>query len=164
MKPLKGRTVLVTRPKAQSVEAIRRLRALGARVLSAPAIKFAPARRRAPLDDALRRLASFDAVIFTSPNGVDWFFRRARRLLGRRPPRPSRLLAVGPGTARALAGHGWARAEVPRVHTGPSLAKRLGLARGKKILIPRAEDGREDLPRLLRRAGEDAGGGGARPR
>jgi myo-inositol-1(or 4)-monophosphatase len=152
-RPLTGLRVLVTRPEAQSGPLARRLASLGAEVVLAPLIKTAPPASWTPLDRALRRLASADAVVFTSANAVEAFFARARRVLGRRPPAPPRAYAVGSATARALEAAGWRAAALPEAFNGAALARRMGRVRGRRVLIPRSDIGREDLPRLLRRAG-----------
>ncbi|MBI5241282.1 MAG: uroporphyrinogen-III synthase, partial [Elusimicrobia bacterium] len=55
-KPLSGRTILVTRPEGPSGPLAAGLRALGARVLRAPVIRFAPPASWARLDRCLRDL------------------------------------------------------------------------------------------------------------
>jgi len=129
------------------------LRARGARVVFAPLIRIAAPRSWRALDAALRRLAAFDAAAFASASAVESFFRRARRILGRRPAPPRLVAAVGPATARALAARGWRAALVPDDARAAGLARALKLARGARVLLPRAERGRAELPRGLRRAG-----------
>lgn len=154
-RPLAGLRILVTRPRAQSGPLSRRLAGLGAAVVSTPLIKTAPPASWAPLDRALRRLGAADAVVFTSANAVEAFFARARRVLGRRPPAPPRVYAVGSATARALRAAGWRAAALPDAFNGAALVRRLGRVRGLRVLVPRSDIGREDLPRLLRRGGAE---------
>jgi uroporphyrinogen-III synthase len=149
-KPLAGRTVLVTRPEGPSGPLAAGLRALGARVLRAPVIRFAAPRSFARLDAALRRMAEYDAAVFASPRAVESVFARARAL-GLKPAAPPRVFAVGPATARALRRRGW-RAVTARRRSAEGLAAAAGRVRGR-ILLPRAEQGRAVLPRLLRARG-----------
>lgn len=153
MRPLIGSTVLLTRPLRQAAPLAKRLRGLGARVVCAPLIKTVPPRSWAPVDGALGRLDAYDALAFSSANAVDAFFSRARAVLGRTPPRPRRLFAVGSATARALAARGWPAAAVPDRFEGGALARKMGRVRGWRVLIPRAQEAREALPKALRRAG-----------
>ncbi len=153
MKPLAGRKVLITRARAQAGSLARELRSRGARVLVAPVIKFVPPKSLKPLDRALKRLGEYDVLVFTSANGVDRFFERAKIVLAGRPARPKRLFAVGPGTSRRLVKHGWKQARAPKVHEGEALALSLGKVRGLRILIPRASKARDILPQTLRRRG-----------
>ncbi len=153
MRPLQGQTILLTRPRSQSAGISARLERLGARVLAAPVIRTVPPSSWQGLDRALPGLSRYAILVFTSANGVESFFFRARKVLGREPDPPPRLCAIGPATAKALRGHGWRAAEVPAVHEASALAKAMGSVRGSDILIPRAEKAREILPRMLRRAG-----------
>jgi len=66
--------------------------------------------------------------------------------------------AVGPATARALAEAGIAAVVPPAVRDGATLARALVAARavaGRRVLVPRAEDGRDDAIAVLRAAGAD---------
>ena len=92
-RPLSGRSVVVTRARAQASALAARLRELGAVVIEAPAI------RTEPLPVELPDPKSFDLVCVTSPNGATRLLeevRDARALAG-----PT-IAAIGPGTARAL--------------------------------------------------------------
>ena len=151
--PLKGLTVLVTRPREQAGPLLKKLTSLGARAVPTPLITTTAPLSWAPLDSALRRLTSYDAAVFASANAVTAFFGRARRVPGRRPAPPARVYAVGPATARALAEAGWRGALLPETFDGKALAKRLGRVRGHRILLPSSDIGREDLGRLLLKAG-----------
>ena len=69
-RPLAGRLIVITRPKAQAASFAALLEAAGARVLVAPTIVIEPPSSWAPLDDALRRAGEYDWAVFTSVNGV----------------------------------------------------------------------------------------------
>ena len=152
-KALRGLTVLVTRPQEEARDLIGRLRAAGARVIPAPAVRVLPPSTHRALDAALKHLGTFDAVVFTSANGVESFFTRARALGLGPMKRPRRLYAVGPRTARALKEHGWGRARVPAESGGAALARAMGRVSGWRILLPRAREGHPELPRRLKEAG-----------
>jgi uroporphyrinogen-III synthase len=144
--------VVVTRPQGRAARLGAALRARGLRPLYAPLIRIAAPRSWAPLDRALRRWP-YDGVAFASTAAVDAFFSRARRVLGRSPRRPFVVGAVGPATAAALKARGWEADLIPEEGTGGGLGREFCLARGATVLLPRAEKGRPELPRLLRRAG-----------
>jgi uroporphyrinogen III methyltransferase / synthase len=151
-KPLKGRTIIVTRPRGRADELAETLRRRGARVVFAPLIRTVPPRSWAPLDAALRRLEHYDAAAFASATAVEAFFARAEAL-GLTPRPPAVVAAVGPATAAALAVRGWRAGTVPDDPRAEGLATALRLPPGARVLLPRAERGREVLPRRLRRAG-----------
>ena len=96
-RPLHGRTIAVTRARAQASPLAARLRELGADVIEAPAI------RTESLPAEVPDPAGYDLLIATSPNGVRELFGRirdARSLAG------VTVAAMGPGTARAFKEHG----------------------------------------------------------
>lgn len=138
----------MTRPRAQAAPLLRRLRSLGARAVAAPLVRTVPPASWAPLDRCLARLAAYDAVVFASANAVEAVFSRPGR-----PKPPRKVFAVGKATAAALSARGWTAAAVPDAFNGAALARRLGRVRGRRILLPRSEIGRPELPDALRRAG-----------
>lgn len=151
--PLFGKTIVVTRPKEQAGKLAAKIKAAGARAVLVPTIRIAPPSSYSSLDKALKILASYEVLVFTSRNAVDSFFGRARSLRLGRLKTPSELFAVGTQTAKALRRHGWKSARAPEIHRGEALARSLGEVKGKRILIPRAKAAREVLPRELRRRG-----------
>ena len=171
-RPLRGRTIVVTRATEQAGDLARRLRRSGARVLEAPAIAFAPPRSWGAADRALERIDRFDLLLFTSVNGVARFLERARRRAAARPARRLPVVAIGPATAAAARRGGLVVVAVPRqfraegiVRLLPRLARLRRAAatprgtvaprpsRGVRILMPRAQSGRDLVPRALRERG-----------
>ncbi|MDX6769654.1 MAG: uroporphyrinogen-III synthase [Elusimicrobiota bacterium] len=151
--PKASTAVVVTRPRGRGASLAAALRARGLRPVFAPLIRTVPPRSWAALDRALRRLDLYDAAAFASAAAVEAFFARARRVLGRAPRRPLVVGAVGPATAAALAARGWKADLIPEEGTGRGLGRAMCLARNARVLLPRAEKGRPELPRLLRKAG-----------
>jgi uroporphyrinogen III methyltransferase/synthase len=153
-RPLAGRTVAVTRARAQASGLARRLEELGAKVVQAPAI-----RARAISDPTLPPLdlAPYDLICLTSPNGVELLFKRLEDKA--HPPRDARALAgarvaaIGPGTAQALAGHGIVADVVPERFVAESLVEALGGLEVKHALLATASDARTVLPDALRARG-----------
>ena len=155
-KPLFGKTVVVTRARAQASQLTKQLTAAGAKVLEVPAIKLAPPANYAPLDQALQNLSSYQWLIFTSANGVDAFFKRlglmqldARALAG------CLLAAIGSGTAAALKKYGLHADVVPATYQAEDLARALQphLQPGATVLLPRAAVARSVLPDTLQKWG-----------
>jgi uroporphyrinogen III methyltransferase / synthase len=147
-RPLTGVSVAVTRARAQASALARRLRALGAHVVEAPAIRIEP------LGATVGDLAGFDLVCFTSPNGVEQFFAAdgvadARVLAG------TTVAAIGPGTARALREHGIAADVVPERSVAESLADALHDVPVRRALIARALEARDVLGDALRARGAE---------
>ncbi len=102
-RPLTGKTILVARPENQAHETIRELTELGARVLHQTAISIESPQREGDLDDQIRRIGTFDWVIFSSVNGVDRFCQRFYQLgFDGRSLGQCKLAGVGPSVAEAL--------------------------------------------------------------
>ncbi len=136
MKPLTGRTVLVTRPADQSIELVRRLRGLGATPIVAPTIELVPA-RSAALTAALRDLSAgrFAWITLTSQATVEML---ASRLDSPTDVR-AKVAAIGDGTSKAF--RAWARRPpdlTPETFTTAALARAFPRGKGR-VLCARAD-------------------------
>ena len=147
-RPLAGRTVAVTRARAQASELARQLAALGARVLQAPAIRVRI------LDGPPLDPTPYDLVCLTSANAVAPLFERlaaggrdARALAG------GRVAAIGPGTAAALAERGISADVVPARSVAEGLVEALEGVPARRVLVARALHARDVLPDALRARG-----------
>ncbi len=143
-RPLHGRTVAVTRARAQASALAARLRSLGAKVIEAPAIRIEP------LDTPLPAMNGYDLVCVTSPNGAELLLDRlrdARELAGRT------VAAIGPGTAAALRARGVEADVVPERAVAEGLVEALADVPAERVLVARAEEGRDVLPDALRARG-----------
>ncbi len=102
-KPLFGKGVVITRPEAQAAEMRELLWQQGARTIAFPTIRLVEPESWHALDQALKRIESYDWIIFTSANGVRFFFRRLQET-GRdlRDLKGIRICTIGPVTASTL--------------------------------------------------------------
>ena len=156
-RPLEGKRIVVTRAAEQARDLTARLEAMGATVLLFPAVSFSEPADTADLDRAIRSLAAFDWILFTSANAARFFAARCRKLRVD-PGREGRFrcAAVGPATAAAAAAEGFSVDHVAQEFVGVALANELSDSlRGKKVLLPRSERARGDLPDALGVAGAD---------
>jgi uroporphyrinogen III methyltransferase/synthase len=155
-KPLAGRLVVVTRPRAQAQAFASLLEEAGATVLLVPTIVIEPPASWEPLDRALDRIDDYRWAVFTSVNGVEMTCRRLEER-GRAAGvlRGRRLAAIGPATAGALRDLGLEPEVVPEEYVAEGLAESLrGLIRpGERVLLARAADTRDVLVRELEAAG-----------
>jgi uroporphyrinogen III methyltransferase/synthase len=154
--PLFGKRILVTRAREQASALTQRLEAAGAEVVEFPAIQIAPPETWEPLDAAVSRLREYQWVIFTSANGVRFFWDRlrhagrdARDLFG------ITVCAIGPATAAALGERGVRADLVPNEFRAEGLVDAVGgrLHPGARVLLARAAEAREVLPEELNRLG-----------
>jgi uroporphyrinogen III methyltransferase/synthase len=147
-RPLHGKTVAVTRARAQASPLAARLRDLGADVIEAPAIRTESLRAAVP------DLSAFDLLVVSSPNGARELFERlseagndARALAG------VQIAAMGPGTARALKEHGIEADIVPNRSVAEGMVEALAEVDAQRVLLARGKEGRDVLPDALRKRG-----------
>ena len=154
--PLFGRRVAVTRARAQASGLAARLARLGAEVIEVPAIRIEP--RPDGMRAAVTAIAAreCDVVCLTSPNGAELLMGEVeRRGLDARALAGVVVAAIGPGTAAALRARGVRADVVPERSIAEALAGELiatGVA-GRRVLIARASEARDVLPRELEQAG-----------
>ncbi len=72
-KPLFGQRILVTRERSDGLD---RLEELGAEIIEFPTIRVVPPEDWKELDAAIDKIQSYHWLIFTSINGVEFFFKR----------------------------------------------------------------------------------------
>jgi uroporphyrinogen-III synthase len=102
--PLTGRRVVVTRTREQASVLAARLIALGAEVLELPVLRITKEISKDNLADTMLELARYDWIVFTSANGVRFFFEEFFRLFEDiRSLGFTRVAAVGDGTGRRIA-------------------------------------------------------------
>jgi len=155
-RPLFGRKIVVTRTRQQASDLVTRLEEHGAACIEYPTIYIEPVKDCSVLDGAITRMDSFDWLLFTSLNAVDYFFRRLdHHGLDSRSLGSVKVGAVGKTTAEILKKHGIRVDLLPeKKYTGEGLAEALvnkGIS-GNCILIPRALKAREILPEILKDA------------
>jgi uroporphyrinogen III methyltransferase / synthase len=159
--PLSGRTVMITRARAQAAEFAAALEAYGARVVACPTIEIVAPESYALLDEALENLFGYDWLVFTSANAVEHFTRRLEALGKDVSELDSlRVCAVGEATAERLAAARVHVDVIPRKFQAEgvfaALADYLGgreQFEGLNFLMPRAAVARDFLPRALEAAG-----------
>lgn len=148
-RPLAGRRILVSRPPGQATALSRRIADLGGEVVEVPLIRILPPADWTAVDRALDELGTYDWVVFTSANGVEFFCRRlwerggdARALAG------VGVAAVGEATAATLAERGLRPDLVPGEFRGGAMVDPLaGRCRpGARLLLVRGDLAAPDLP------------------
>jgi len=158
-KPLFGMRIMVTRARAQASELAEKIEELGGEPCEFPVIDIREPQNPDMLQsikDALEQAESFHWLMFTSVNGVDYFFRHMRSMkVDIRRFHRAKVVAVGPRTAEALAEHGLIAEELPAQFHAESLLEQLEqrLVPGTRALLPRGDLARELLPEELKKRG-----------
>ena len=146
--------VLVTRAPHQASALGDALVAHGLRVASVATITLAPpSDDYATLDREITRLDEYDWLLFTSANAVAVF---AERLEDEAVPLSCGIASIGAATSKALRGAGFpVRLQAPTA-VAESLARALlPHAKGRRMLLVRAETGRDLLIEQLTAAGAE---------
>ncbi len=159
-RPLFGKRVVVTRTQKQASRMSRELRLLGADVLEMPTIKISRSEGDDLKDFAQCVTAShtYDWIIFTSPNAVEYFFDAFYRIWSdARSIGGARIAAVGPGTSAKLAEYHVGTDLMPETHVAEALAEafktEVGSIENTTMLWVRAKETREVLSKELSEAG-----------
>lgn len=151
-----GKTVVITRARAQASELVRRLTDLGAACLECPTIKVVPPEDWSPLDAAIDQIGSYDWLVFTSANGVSFFFERLyEKDKDVRVLKDVSTAAIGPATAKRLRDFGLNSDIIPETYQAESIVEvfKQEPMNGKRVLLPRAKEARPVLPVELRKMG-----------
>lgn len=158
-RPLFGKTVLVTRARAQASALTEKLERLGAKVLELPAIKITdPKDDYAALDKAIESLSVYAWLIFTSANGVERFFARLKKAQkDSRALASAKIVAIGSATKEKLEMYGITADIVPEKYIAEGILAALEgkVNAGDKILLARAKEARETLPEGLKKLGAE---------
>ena len=147
--PLNGKRIIITRPHGRGESLSTRLRDLGAEVIHLPTIRLSTL--HGSLDGV--DLAGWDWIGFTSVTGVNAFFELLAKT-GRdiREIGTAKIAAIGSATAESIRAHGLKVDYIPEIFDGQNLAE--GLAKtAESVLMFRAENGSEDISRILNNYG-----------
>jgi uroporphyrinogen III methyltransferase/synthase len=131
---------------------------MGAEVIEFPTIEIVPPLRWNELDRSLDQLSSYDWIIFTSANGVLFFWRRFQeKKKGLSLPPSLKVCAIGPATARELKEKKIRVDYVPEEYIAEAILggfEKMSI-QGKRLLLARAKVARDVLPRGLQRMGAE---------
>lgn len=155
--PLSGRRIAVTRAREQASELATKLSALGAEVIELPLIKISKSVALQSLADVLLELGSYDWIVFTSANGVRYFFEEFNRVFDDiRSLGLLRFACIGDTTATAIRQFHLKIECQPRIATADDLADALietGSLDSAKVVVITGNLNRDTLVEKLEAAG-----------
>ncbi len=155
-KPLFGKRIIITRARKQASDLVKMLSDLGADCIESPSIKVIEPSDYTPMDNAIENLTKYDWIVFTSVNGVEYFFDRLfSKGYDVRKLHTMKTACIGPATAEKLRGFGLKSDIIPKNYRAESVvdAFQNEAVKDKNILIPRAEQARPVLPVELKKMG-----------
>lgn len=151
-KLLFGKRILVTRAREQASALSQTIEALGGEAVEFPTIRVVEPESYEPLDHAIAQLGSYRWIIFTSINGVRFFFQRLlQRGKDVRDLKGANLCAIGPKTREALERYALKVSYVPDEYRAESIVAGLQgqIKPGDRVLLPRADIARKVLAEVL---------------
>lgn len=157
-KPLFGRRIVITRARSQASAFARGIEDLGGEVIEFPTIEILPPESYDLLDKAIQKIEIYHWIIFTSLNGVKHFLMRLQRLKRDiEDLKGIKISAIGPETAKALASACLRVDLLPHEYRAEGILQELKPeeVRGKRVLLPRAAEARDLLPKTLREWGAE---------
>jgi uroporphyrinogen III methyltransferase/synthase len=156
-RPFFGRRMVVTRTRKQAGHLSNGLRVLGADVFELPTIRIDPPDDLREFGELVQDAYTYDWLVFTSPNGVHAFFEMFFRLYSDlRSIGGVRIAAIGPATAESIKTYRLTVDLQPDVFVAEGVVeafKKEQDLENVKILIARAKEARDVLPRELAKLG-----------
>lgn len=172
-KPMFGHRILITREHSGGFESLEEL---GAEILQFSTVETVPPKTWDDLDAAIKNVNTYDWLIFTSSNGVKYFFRRLyERGVDIRELKGLKICAIGTKTAEEIGKLGLRVDLVPEEFRAEGLinaflqesakfkvqgstnieqgTRNIEPLKGMKFLLPRAEVAREIFPEKVRELG-----------
>ncbi len=156
-----GHRILATR---EHLEGFEPLEELGAEIIEFPTIEIVPPESYDELDKSIEQLETYDWLIFTSRNGVKFFFKRFfEKDRDIRDLKGLNICAIGTKTAKEIKEYGLKTDLIPDEFRAEGLIKAFiseqrakskeQRLKGMRFLLPRAEKAREIFPEKVRELG-----------
>jgi uroporphyrinogen III methyltransferase/synthase len=156
-RPLSGKRIVVTRTRKQAGTLTSQLRALGADVFELPTIRIEPPTDLREFAELVQDAHGYDWIVFTSPNGVEAFFKIFYKLYDdAREIGAAKIAAIGPATAQRVRDFHLHVDLQPEEFVAESIVREFqkqGGVENLRILLARAEKARDVLPRGLSKLG-----------
>ncbi|HNY49737.1 MAG TPA: uroporphyrinogen-III C-methyltransferase [Smithella sp.] len=155
-KPLFSKGVVITRPEKQADDLAKLLIKEGANPIHFPTIKIVPPSSWRELDAAIKNVEDYDWLIFTSANGVAFFFERLlTKKKDVRDLKGIKICCIGPATAKQVEDKGIRVDLVPQKFISEGILESFSgkNLEGQKILLARAAEARDILPEGLKKLG-----------
>jgi uroporphyrinogen III methyltransferase/synthase len=172
-KPMFGQRILVTREHSTGFEMLEEM---GAEIIQFPTVEIVPPETWDELDEAIGRIRDYNWLIFTSGNGVKYFFRRLfEKGVDIRELGGLKICAIGTKTEDEIKKYGLKVDLLPEEFSAEGLieafvkessmfnvqssaniergTRSVELLKGMRFLLPRAEVAREIFPEKVRELG-----------
>ncbi len=155
-RPLSGKSIMVTRARAQASKLSTKLEELGANVIEIPTILIDDFKLSAEDVATLNQLDQYNWLIFTSANGFKYFFKKLiQQKIDIRSLAGLKIAAIGKATARAIEAAGIKVDFVPSNYNSDDMVNELllYLSANDKLLYVKGELAKETLANRLSDSG-----------
>ena len=120
---LQDKVFISTRPEGNSDELVQLFSKVGATLIEMPLIKIQPARLTDEEKKCFKQLNHFNWLIFTSPNGVHYFFENLKEIQGNQHlPESLQMAVIGNKTEKVLNSFGYKASFINPGSTGEDFA------------------------------------------
>ncbi|MBE0651918.1 MAG: uroporphyrinogen-III synthase [Bacteroidales bacterium] len=155
VRPLKNKTIVLTRTIDQSKESAAIFSELGADVIIFPTLEIVPPNNWDKFDEVILSSQKIDFVIFTSAHAVTMFIKRCNDLDKQVDFGEIKIVAVGNKTKSVCEENNIKVDIVPKKFSGEGVVEELSKydLLNKLVFIPRSAIGREGLPKGLEELG-----------
>ncbi len=155
VRPLKNKTIVLTRTIEQSKESAAIFSELGADVIVFPTLEIVPPNNWDKFDELILSSQKIDFIVFTSAHAVTMFIKRCSELNKQVDFRKVNVVAVGNKTKSICEENDIKVDIVPKKFSGEGVVEELSKydLKDKLVFIPRSAIGREGLPKGLEELG-----------
>lgn len=155
IRPLKNKTIVLTRTVEQSKESASAFSELGAEVIIFPTLEIVPPSSWDEFDKVVSNKDNIDFIIFTSAHAVKMYAKRLKELNIVIHYKQIKVVAVGSKTYSVCEKNNIPVHIIPKKFSGEGVVESLSKfdLQDKTVFIPRSALGREDLPHGLSELG-----------
>lgn len=155
VRPLKNKTIVLTRTVEQSKESAAIFSELGANVIVFPTLEIVPPNNWNRFDDLILSDKKIDFIVFTSAHAVTMFLKRCKEIGKVIDFSKIKVVAVGNKTKSVCEESSIKVDIVPKKFSGEGVVEELSKydLKDKLVFIPRSAIGKEDLPKGLEEQG-----------
>jgi len=155
VRPLKNKTIVLTRTVEQSNESASAFSEVGANVIIFPTLEIVPPQSWNEFDKVALNLNKIDFIIFTSAHAVKMYAKRLKELNVVIHYKQMKVVAVGSKTYSVCEQYGIPVHIIPKKFSGEGVVEALSKfdLQNKTVFIPRSAFGKEDLPHGLSELG-----------
>ena len=154
---LENKVFISTRPAGQNSELKTLLNSKGAQLLELPTIEIRPSELSLDEEDMLEHINQFTWIVFTSPNGIRFFFKKLYEITGSYAlPSSIKTAVVGKKTSHVLSEFGHESTLENKGTTAEDLAEELlkAINSDDVLLFPEGDMARQTVSEIASRHAE----------